>query len=48
VTYRLRRIEEITGLRLAVYRDRLMAQVALEIVNGPVGAASFDGAKGLS
>lgn len=32
VTYRVRRIEEITGLRLDHYRDRLMAQVACEIV----------------
>jgi hypothetical protein len=32
VTYRIRRIEEITGLRLDHYRDRLMAQVACEIV----------------
>ena len=33
VTYRLNRIEEITGLDLGQYRDRLMAQVALEIVD---------------
>lgn len=32
VTYRVRRIEELTGLRLDHYRDRLMAQVACEIV----------------
>jgi sugar diacid utilization regulator len=32
VTYRIRRVEEITGLRLDHYRDRLMAQVACEIV----------------
>jgi hypothetical protein len=32
VTYRVRRVEEITGLRLDSYRDRLMAQVACEIV----------------
>ncbi|MGH3341456.1 MAG: PucR family transcriptional regulator [Carbonactinosporaceae bacterium] len=31
VAYRIRRIEEITGLRFERYRDRLMAQVALEI-----------------
>jgi sugar diacid utilization regulator len=31
VTYRLRRIRAITGLQLDTYRDRLMAQVALEI-----------------
>ncbi|GAA5127912.1 PucR family transcriptional regulator [Haloechinothrix salitolerans] len=30
VTYRLKRAEELTGLRLDRYRDRLMAQVALE------------------
>lgn len=34
VTYRLRRIEEITGLRLDIQRDRLMAEVALEIMEG--------------
>ena len=33
VTYRLRRISEITGLDLASHRDRLTAQVALEIVD---------------
>ncbi|HEU5158563.1 MAG TPA: helix-turn-helix domain-containing protein [Streptosporangiaceae bacterium] len=32
VAYRIKRIEEITGLRLDSYRDRLMAQVALEIL----------------
>ena len=32
VTYRLNRVENITGLDLARYQDRLMAQVALEIV----------------
>jgi sugar diacid utilization regulator len=32
VAYRIKRIEEITGLRLDAYRDRLMAQVALEIL----------------
>jgi sugar diacid utilization regulator len=31
VAYRIKRIEEITGLRLDDYRDRLLAQVALEI-----------------
>jgi sugar diacid utilization regulator len=31
VAYRIRRIQEITGLQLDTYRDRLMAQVALEI-----------------
>jgi sugar diacid utilization regulator len=34
VTYRVRRIEEITGLSMSSYSDRLMLQVALEIVNG--------------
>ncbi|MQA93968.1 MAG: hypothetical protein GEV11_04735 [Streptosporangiales bacterium] len=33
VTYRVRRVEEITGLDFARYRDRLMAQVALEILD---------------
>jgi sugar diacid utilization regulator len=32
VTYRVRRVEEITGLDLDNYRDRLAAQVALEIL----------------
>ena len=32
VAYRIKRIEEITGLSLDNYRDRLMAQVALEIL----------------
>jgi hypothetical protein len=32
VTYRLNRVEDITGLDLDRYQDRLMAQVALEIV----------------
>jgi sugar diacid utilization regulator len=32
VAYRIKRIEEITGLHLDAYRDRLMAQVALEIL----------------
>jgi PucR C-terminal helix-turn-helix domain/GGDEF-like domain len=34
VAYRLRRIEEITGLRLDLHRDRLMAEIAVEIVEG--------------
>ncbi|MFD0745566.1 PucR family transcriptional regulator [Phytohabitans flavus] len=34
VTYRIRRVEEITGLSLSSYRDRLTVQVALEIING--------------
>jgi len=33
VAYRIRRIEEITGLKLDDYRDRLAAQVALEILD---------------
>ncbi|MET7999514.1 PucR family transcriptional regulator [Nonomuraea glycinis] len=33
VTYRIHRIEEITGLDLNNYRDRLAAQVALEIID---------------
>ena len=47
VAYRIRRIQEITGLQLDNYRDRLMAQVALEIIDAlgagldvlPAGAA---------
>ncbi|HTS96037.1 MAG TPA: helix-turn-helix domain-containing protein [Streptosporangiaceae bacterium] len=37
VAYRIRRIQEITGLHLGSYRDRLMAQVALEIVDALEG-----------
>jgi sugar diacid utilization regulator len=33
VSYRIHRVEEITGLDLGSYRDRLMAQVALEILD---------------
>jgi sugar diacid utilization regulator len=33
VAYRIRRIQEITGLRLDTYGDRLMAQVAIEILS---------------
>ncbi|HUZ24911.1 MAG TPA: helix-turn-helix domain-containing protein [Streptosporangiaceae bacterium] len=33
VTYRIRRVQEITGLDLDSHRDRLMAQVALEILD---------------
>ncbi|AEA24331.1 transcriptional regulator, CdaR [Pseudonocardia dioxanivorans CB1190] len=33
VSYRIRRIEEITGLSLDVRRDRLMAEVAVEILD---------------
>jgi sugar diacid utilization regulator len=32
VAYRIKRIEEITGLKLDNYRDRLIAQIALEIL----------------
>ena len=37
VSYRIRRVEEITGLRLGTHRDRLMAEVAAEILNGLEG-----------
>jgi sugar diacid utilization regulator len=37
VAYRIRRIQEITGLRLDTYRDRLMAQVAVEILGATEG-----------
>jgi hypothetical protein len=37
VAYRIRRVQEITGLRLDTYRDRLMAQVAIEIVAATEG-----------
>lgn len=35
VSYRIRRVEEITGLSLDLHRDRLMAEVAAEILYGP-------------
>jgi len=35
VSYRIRRVEEITGLSLQSRRDRLMLDVALTIINGP-------------
>jgi sugar diacid utilization regulator len=38
VAYRIRRIQEITGLRLDRYRDRLMAQVAVEILSATEGS----------
>jgi PucR family transcriptional regulator, purine catabolism regulatory protein len=38
VSYRIHRVEEIAGLDLGSYRDRLMAQVALEILDA-VGEA---------
>jgi PucR family transcriptional regulator, purine catabolism regulatory protein len=34
VNYRIRRVEEITGLSFDVHRDRLMAEVAVEILVG--------------
>jgi sugar diacid utilization regulator len=37
VTYRIRRVQEITGLRLDNYRDRLVAQIAIEIVAATKG-----------
>jgi sugar diacid utilization regulator len=51
VAYRIRRIQEITGLQLGSYRDRLMAQVALEIIDAlgtgldvlPVGGVAAAG-----
>jgi DNA-binding PucR family transcriptional regulator len=33
VRYRIRRVEELAALDLSDYRDRLMAQVALEILD---------------
>lgn len=39
VTYRVRRVEQITSLDFSNYRDRLMAQVALEILDA-VGEGS--------
>jgi PucR family transcriptional regulator, purine catabolism regulatory protein len=39
VAYRIKRIQEITGLQLGSYRDRLMAQVALEIIDALGGGA---------
>jgi sugar diacid utilization regulator len=50
VAYRIRRIQEITGLRLDTYRDRLMAQVAIEILGatqgGLEGASAARAARG--
>ena len=34
VSYRIRRIEELTGLSFSAHRDRLMAEVAVEILEG--------------
>ncbi len=39
VTYRLRRIEELTGISLSIHRDRLMAEIAAEIFTGLEGRA---------
>lgn len=39
VTYRLRRIEELTGISLSVHRDRLMAEIAAAIFTGLEGRA---------
>jgi sugar diacid utilization regulator len=44
VAYRIRRVQEITGLRLDTYRDRLMAQVAIEILAATEGG--IDGLHG--
>jgi PucR family transcriptional regulator, purine catabolism regulatory protein len=35
VSYRIRRVEELTGLSFSLHRDRLMAEVAVEILEGP-------------
>jgi DNA-binding PucR family transcriptional regulator len=45
VGYRLRRIEELSGLRLDRYQDRLMAQVALTIMEG-LGSSMVPGEGG--
>jgi hypothetical protein len=37
VSYRLRRAEELTGLSLGTHRDRLMAEIAAEIMTGLEG-----------
>jgi sugar diacid utilization regulator len=37
VSYRVRRVEELTGLSLDRHRDRLMAEVAVEILDGLEG-----------
>ncbi|MGP4018917.1 PucR family transcriptional regulator [Saccharopolyspora sp. 5N708] len=46
VTYRVRRVEELTGLDFGNYRDRLMAQVALEIMDA-VGGVPNDTGEGV-
>ena len=42
VAYRIRRVQEITGLKLDTYRDRLMAQVAIGIVAATEGGVGVD------
>jgi DNA-binding PucR family transcriptional regulator len=39
VSYRIRRAQEFTGLSFSLYRDRLMAEVAVEILLGLDGEA---------
>jgi hypothetical protein len=39
VSYRIRRAEELTGLSLSQHRDRLMAEVAVEILRGTEGTS---------
>ncbi|MCE0767746.1 helix-turn-helix domain-containing protein [Pseudonocardia kujensis] len=39
VSYRIHRVQEMTGLDLGSYRDRLLAQVALEILDAVAGPA---------
>jgi len=39
VGYRIRRVEELTGLSFAVHRDRLMAEVAVEILEALGGSS---------
>jgi sugar diacid utilization regulator len=46
VAYRVKRIEEITGLSLDSYRDRLTTQVALEIIDALGDGAPGNGAPG--
>jgi sugar diacid utilization regulator len=49
VAYRIKRIQEITGLRLDTYRDRLMAQVAIEILGATEGGIeTFPAARPMS
>jgi DNA-binding PucR family transcriptional regulator len=37
VSYRIQRVEELSSLDFGNYRDRLMAQIALEIIDGVGG-----------